>query len=149
VLAGALAESCELPVERLLDTQRRVQLRPAGRADEPRHVQLRALIVEQEDVGLERRKSTLADVLAKLADVVDIAHRRETHLLRVMQPICAAMRPVETEPIAHGAAEHLAYGHAKGLGLYIDERVLDRRDRLLDEATWRLARFRVKVCSDA
>src|SRR5688572_7116074 len=67
----------------------------------------------------------------------------------MVQAVGAAVRPVEAELIAHWATEHLAYGHAKRLCLYVDERVLDRRDRLLGEATRRLARFCVEVCSDA
>jgi hypothetical protein len=40
VLAGAVAEGCELLVERLLNAQRRIWLGPAWRADEPRRTSL-------------------------------------------------------------------------------------------------------------
>jgi hypothetical protein len=55
------------------------------------------------------------------------------------------VRPIQAEPIADGPAEHFTDGHAKGFGLHVDERVLDRRDRLLDKAARRLARARIEV----
>src|SRR5689334_8440893 len=67
----------------------------------------------------------------------------------MVQAVGSAVRPVEAELVTHWATQHLAYGHAKRLCLYVDERVLNRRDRLLDEATRCLARFRVEVSSDA
>src|SRR5262245_57042870 len=67
----------------------------------------------------------------------------------MVQAVGSAVRPVEAELVTHGATQHLAYGHAKRLCLYVDKRVLDRCDRLLDQATRRLTCFRVEVCSDA
>src|SRR5262245_16445999 len=67
----------------------------------------------------------------------------------MVQAVGSAVRPVEAELVTHGATQHLAYGYAKRLCLYVDERVLDRRDRLLDQAARRLTRFCVEVCRDA
>src|SRR5262249_33633426 len=68
VLAGALAQARKLLVELLLDPERRIELRAAGRTSKAGHVEFRVRAVKQEDVGLECREAALAHVLAELAD---------------------------------------------------------------------------------
>ena len=46
----------------------------------------------------------------------------------------AAMRPIQRQAIANGAAEHLADGNAERFGFDVDERVFDGGDRLLVHA---------------
>ena len=66
----------------------------------------------------------------------------------MVQAVGAAVRPVQAEPIADGSAEHFAYGHTEGFCLHVNERVLDRRDRLLNKAARRLTRARIEVRGD-
>src|SRR3954452_2630422 len=58
--------------------------------------------------------------------------------------IGAAMRPIDLQSVADRSAEELVDRDAQGLCLYIDKRVLDRRDRHLVEAARRLPRHRVQ-----
>ena len=50
------------------------------------------------------------------------------------------MRPVQRQPVAHRAAEQRIDRHAQRLRLDVEQRVLDRRHRLLVDAARRLAR---------
>ena len=59
------------------------------------------------------------------------------------------MRPVELEPVAHGAAQKIVDRHAQGLRLEVEQGVLDRRDGLLVEPAMGLARHRVELLADA
>jgi hypothetical protein len=54
------------------------------------------------------------------------------------------MRPVEPDAVPYRAAEQLVDRHPKRLRLDVEERVLDRPDRLLDHAAARLAAERVE-----
>jgi hypothetical protein len=54
------------------------------------------------------------------------------------------MRPVDLHPVAKGAAEQLVDRYAERLGLDVDQRVLDRADRLGVEPAGRLAGGGVK-----
>ena len=116
-----------------------------SRPTEAEHVEFRRPPVEQENDGLEGREAALTHVLAEFADVVEGTDRRKAHLLGVVQPVGATVRPVQAEPIADGSAKHFAYRHTEGFCLHVNERVLDRRDRLLDKAARRLTRARIEV----
>jgi hypothetical protein len=59
--------------------------------------------------------------------------------LGVTAAVGAAVRPVELQPLAYGATEHLIDRHAERLGLDVDQRVLDRTDGLGVEPARRLA----------
>ena len=59
------------------------------------------------------------------------------------------MRPVEPQSVAHRAAQHLVDRHPQGLGLDVDERVFDRRDRHLVDAARRLPGRRIEPRGDA
>src|SRR5690348_3958747 len=58
------------------------------------------------------------------------------------------MRPVDLQPIAEGAAQHLVYRDAERFRLDVDQRVLDRGDRLGVDAAGGLDRCRVKLLRD-
>ena len=59
------------------------------------------------------------------------------------------MRPVEPDALAHRAAQQLVDRDAERLRLDVEERVLDRADRLLDHAAARLAAERVHAARRA
>src|SRR6266704_1516559 len=74
-----------------------------------------------------------------LDDIVERLHRRDLHLLVGADAIRAAVRPVEADAVAHGAAQHLVHGDAERARLDVEHRVLDGGDGLLDHAPGRLA----------
>ena len=57
----------------------------------------------------------------------------------------AAMRPVQQQPVADRAAEHLVDRHAQCLGLDIDQRILDRGDRHRVDAAGGLPRRGIEI----
>lgn len=59
------------------------------------------------------------------------------------------MRPVETNPIAHLAAEKRMAGNAQGPGLGVEERVLDRPHRLSDDTAGGRPRGAIEGLVDA
>ena len=84
--------------------------------------------------------------------VVERADRIEAGPLldaaRVADPPGAAVRPVELQPVAHRAAQHLVDRDAESLRLQVHQRVLDRGDRLLRDTADRLARHAVQIGGD-
>ena len=105
--------------------------------------------IEAEDVGLERAEALLAHRAGEGAEVVERAHRRLAHRLGMAQAIGAAVRPVEPQPVAHRTVQELGDRHAQRPRLDVDQRVLERRDRLLDQPARRLAGERVQHRRDA
>ena len=75
-------------------------------------------------------------------DVVERAHRLDpgqfADAVGMARPVGAAMRPVDLQPVADRPAEHLVDRNAQRLGLDVDQRVLDRGDRLRVDAAGRL-----------
>ena len=65
--------------------------------------------------------------------LVSAVRRRE--VLVVVDPEAAAVRPVDGQLGADGAAEEGAGGHAQRLAHHVQQGVLDGRDRLRDRAT--------------
>ena len=143
VRAGALAKGGQLIADRAEHVALGIELGEVVAAGEAGRVQART-VVEQEDVGLERRVALGDHLPAGGDDVVERAQRRDLHRLGPGQAIGAAVRPVEADALAHRAAEQLVDGHAERLGLDVQKRVLDRADRLLDHAAARLAADRVE-----
>ena len=92
----------------------------------------RAVLVVQEDVGLQRRKAALPRLGADLPDAVEIGDRRLEEA-RVVDPPGRAMRPVDPDPVADLAAEQRVARHAERLRLGVEQRVLDRAEPLGDD----------------
>ena len=138
-----LAEGRQLITDRGEHVALGVQLRKVVAAGEARRVQAR-IVVEQEHVGLERGVALGDHFPAGGDDVVERAQRRDLHGLRPGQAIGAAVRPVEADALAHRAAEQRVDRHAQRLRFDVQERVLDRADRLLDHAAARLTADRVE-----
>ena len=90
--------------------------------------------VEADQIGLEPLEALFADLAAERDDVVRGAHRLDPgpflDPVGVARAVGAAMRPVDLQPVAERAAEQLVDRHAQRLGLDVDQRVLDRGDRL-------------------
>ena len=143
VRPGALAERRELIADRAQHVALGIELGEAFVAREARRVQPGPL-VEQENVGLERAVALPDHFLAQRDDVVEGAQGRELHGLRPGQPIGPAMRPVEPDALAHRAAQQLVDRDAERLGLDVEQRVLDRADRLLHHPAAGLAADRVE-----
>ena len=59
------------------------------------------------------------------------------------------MRPVDADAVAHLAAEQLVAGHAQRLGLGVEQRVLDRAQRLRDHAAGGGPRRAIELGKDA
>ena len=126
-----------------------VQLRPAVVAGEARLMHVRRAAIEAEDVGLQRAEPLLAHRAGERPEVVERADRRLAHRVGMAHAIGAAVRPVEPQPLAHRAVQKLGDRHAQRSRLDVDQRVLDRRDRLLDQPARRLAGERVQHRRDA
>ena len=141
----AFAQRRQLFAQRADDAARRVQVDPVL---EPRHVQRRRLAVEQEDVGLERAEPAFAHLAPEGDEIVRAGKGRDPHRLGAVQAVGPAMRPVEPHPVARRPAEQRIYGDSERLRLYVEQRVLDRRDGLLRHAAGRLARARVEARRD-
>ena len=147
VRAGALTKRGELLPERPQDVAIGVQLGEAAPAREAGRVQVRVL-AEDEHVGLERGEAALAYFLAGVHHVLERPQRRDLHRVRPGEPIRAAVRPVETDALAHRPAQHGVHGQAERLRLDVEQRVLDGADRLLDDAAAGLPPDRVEQGDD-
>ena len=105
--------------------------------------------VEADQVGLEPLEALAPDLFAECHDVVERAHRIDAapllDMIGIAGAIGAAMRPVELQSVAYRAAQHFIDRHAQRLGLDVDERVLDRRNRHLVDAASRLPAGRVEI----
>jgi hypothetical protein len=108
--------------------------------------------VEADQVGLEPLEALASDLLAERDDIVQGAHGIDPgpflDPVGIAGAIGAAMRPVDLQPVAHRAAEHLIDRHAERLRLDVDKRILDRRDRHLVDAARRLPRRGVEQGRD-
>src|SRR4029079_8418235 len=87
----------------------------------------------EEDVGLERGEALLAHLAPHGLDAVEIDDGGLVPGGMIDAPR-SAMRPVDPEPVAHLAAEQLVAGYAEGLGLGVEQGVLDGAQRLADDA---------------
>ena len=143
IRAGALAKGGQLIADRADHVALGIELGKVVAAGEAGCVQART-IVEQKDVGLERRIAVGDHLLPCRHDIVERAQRRDLHGLGPGETIGAAVRPVQSDALAHRAAEQLVNWNAEGLGLDVQKRVLDRADGLLDHATGGLAADRVQ-----
>ena len=127
-----------------------VEFRPAGGPGKARHVQAWAVIVEEEDVGLESAEAAVADFSGEPCEIVEGLDRGLGDVPgRGSEPVGAAVRPVELEPVSHRSAEQVADRNPERLALDVEERVLHGRDRLLDHAARRLAGGGVELRADA
>ena len=98
----------------------------------------RGLSSEQEDVRLERRVAAGHDLLAERARCRRASARRDScSSCAPADPVRAAVRPVEADPVADRPAQQLVDRDAEGPRLDVEQRVLDRADRLLDDAARR------------
>jgi hypothetical protein len=115
----------------------------------PGAVDIGHVAVEADDVGLEALETFGLHLGAEPDDVVEVADRLDAapfaQLRRMARPVGAAMRPVDLQPIADRAAEHFVHRHAQCLGLDVDQRVLDRRDRHRVDAAGGLPRGGVEI----
>ena len=146
--SGALAEGGQLVADGVQHVAVRVQLgeaRPPPR--EAGRVQV-GVGAEHEHVGLERGVAAADDLLAGADAILEAAERRDLHLLRPLQPVRPAVRPVEADALADRAAEQLVDGHTEGPGLEIEQGVLDGTQRLLDDAARGLPAHRVEPGAD-
>jgi hypothetical protein len=109
--------------------------------------------IEAGQVGLERLEASAPHFLAERHDVLDRADRLDRgplpDPLGVASTIGAAMRPVERQPVAQRAAQHLVDRNAQRLGLDVDEGVFDGTDRHRVDAACGLPRCRVGDSGDA
>jgi hypothetical protein len=125
-----------------------VELGKAGpAAGEAGRVQI-GIGTEDEHVGLERGVAAAHDLLAQADDIVKTAQRGDLHLLRPLQAIRPAVRPVEADAVADRPPEQLVDGHAERLGLEVEQGILDGADRLLDHAPAGLATDGVELGDD-
>ncbi len=111
----------------------------------------RRSLAEEEDIGLQGREAALRGFRSQGHHIVEILQHRAAHGLGIglHHAVGAAVRPVELEPVAHGAAEKIVDRHAQRLCLEVEQGVLDRGDGLLVEAAMGLARHRIELLADA
>ena len=104
-------------------------------------------------IGLQRLEPALDDGAAKLPDVVEATHRRKAPFVleqvATPDPPAAAMRPVERNAFAEGAAEQGIDRDAQGLRLDVEAGILDHRDGLRVQPAMGHARHRVQRRADA
>src|SRR5437899_12613339 len=111
IAAGAAAEGLQLGDRRIDDPVVDVELGKAWRVAGAGAVHIRLVAVEADQVGLESLEAPAPDLLAECDDVVERAHRVDSgpfpYALGMAGAICAAMRPVELQAVAHLPAQHL------------------------------------------
>ena len=117
-----------------------VQFRPARRAAEAWHVGGGLAVLDRDDVGLQRAEARPLHLLGMARQVVVAVQRRHAHQRRAAHAVGAEMRPVDRDAVADRSAEQRIDRHAIGLAGHVEQRVLDRGDRLLVDAAARLAR---------
>ena len=86
-----------------------------------------------EYVGLETCVALLPNITRDLANAVDVEDRGVKCSVRA--PVRDAVRPVDPDLVADLAAEQRIAGHTQRLRLCIEQRVLDRTERLPHHAT--------------
>ncbi len=94
------------------------------------------------------RKPEPLHLLGVAREVVVAVQWRHAHQLRAAHTVGAEMRPVDRDAIADRPAEQRRDRHAVGLAGHVQQRVLDRRDRLLVDAAARLPGDDVQVLGD-
>jgi hypothetical protein len=94
-----------------------------------------ALPVERQQAGLERPEAAALDLFAEPGDVVEVAQRRRVEQSGVADAISPAMRPVERQARAIGPAKQAVNRNAERLALDVEQRVGERRDGVLVDAT--------------
>ena len=98
----------------------------------------RRALVEEEDVRLQRGEAPGDDFFALRDHILKAAQRRNLHLRSGEEAEVAAVRPVQTQAVALGAAEQLVDGNAERPRVDVEQRVLDGGDGLLNDAARRL-----------
>ncbi len=126
-----------------------VELGPARGAPEARAERDQATArIGGQDVGLERAEAARFHLLGVAGELVVAGDGGHAHLCRVANAVGAAMRPVQRDAVAHRAAEQRIDRDTERLPLDVEQRVLDRRDRLLVEAAARLPRRDMQARDD-
>ncbi len=92
-----------------------------------------ALVVEQQQVGLECLETPLARLAGSPAEIIEAADRRPVDHLAVEQISAAraqdaATRPIDRHPVAQSAAEQLVDRNAERLSLDVEAGIHDRGD---------------------
>src|SRR5713226_1064354 len=100
--------------------------------------------IVSEDVGLQRGKFLCPDFASDRLHAIEIVDRRLVPGRMIDAP-GGAMRPVDPDPIADFTAEQFVAGHTEQLGFGVEQSVLDRAQRLRDDATGAGARRREKL----
>src|SRR3954453_16383153 len=121
-----------------------VDLGSEGRA-EARSPTGRFAVIIGEDVGLERGELLLADLASDCLDAVEVLNRRLVPGRMIDPPRCA-MRPIDPDMVADLAAEQFVAGHTETLRLGVEQRILDRAERLRHYAAGGGTRGREQLC---
>ena len=127
VIARAFAEGVQVAAQFAHGVAFDVALRRVRRAEpgrETAHAAAARHGAEVEDVGLERREAALAHLLAERLHAVQVRDGGRI-VVRPGDAPSAAVRPVDAHGVAHLAAKQIVARHAEGLGLGVQERVLD------------------------
>ena len=147
VRSGAVPKSVEVGSELLEHVAVDVLVRCVGIA-EARRPPAHALCAVVEHVGLERREAAFADFLAQRPDAAQVGDCRWVEVGPRDAP-GAAVRPVHPDRIAHLAAQEVVAGHAQGLGLGVQQGVLDGADAHGHDPGHRLPGPGMQACVDA
>ena len=143
---GAVAQ--RLQVHQDVADERRVHVQAGRRRRaEAGHPAVRPAALVAEQVGLERREALLAGIGAGPADAVEVGDRRCVVVGMVDAP-ARAVRPVDRHRVAMAAAEEVVHRDAERLRLRVEQRVLDRAERLAAQAVRRRPRGRRERAAD-
>src|SRR6516164_2807708 len=88
-------------------------------------------ILIDEEIGLKGAKSPVSDLAPDRRDPVTIDDRRRV-IIWVIDPPGGAMRPIETDTVAHLSTQQNVARDAERLGLGVQKRILDRPQSLGD-----------------
>src|SRR3954453_12704108 len=124
-----------------------VDLGGEGRAETRSPTGWLALVV-REDVGLERGELLLAHLASDCLDAVEVLDRRLVPGGVIDPPRCA-MRPIDPDTVADLATEQFVAGHTETFRLGIEQRILDRAERLRHHAAGGRAGGREQLGVDA
>src|SRR5215470_14231043 len=103
-----------------------------------RRVLAPAILIEHQEIGLDRLVATLARLAGGGREVIDRAHRRgvdhlAVEILGAACPDHPAARPVDWDALAYRAAEQLVDRHAERLALDVEAGVKNSAGSVLVE----------------
>jgi hypothetical protein len=123
-VAKRLKMGPDAPDERLVDVET-----GGERGAEARHPGADRSVLVAEHVRLERGKSHLAGILARLSHTVEVRDGGGVERGMVDAP-ARAVRPVDGNDVPLLTAKQVVDGHAQGLGFGVQQRVFDGTERL-------------------